>query len=82
MPCNHNVVSFRFCHASGDRTDTDFSTQFYADTRRRICVFEVMDKLSHILNGVNVVVRRRAYKPNAGRGMPYSSNCFIYLAAR
>ena len=48
-----------FCYTSCYRTNTSFRYQFYRDTCLRVCIFQVVDQLCQILDGVNIMMRRR-----------------------
>ena len=50
-----------------DRADTDFRDQLDADARFRVDVLEVVDQLCQILDGIDIVVRRRRDQADAGR---------------
>ena len=62
----HNVgVAFR--HACGDRADSDFGNQLDADARMVISVFEIMNQLRQIFDGLDIMVRRRRNQTDSGR---------------
>lgn len=51
----------------GDRADADLGDQLHVDAGDRVGVLEVVDQLSQVLDGVDVVVRRRRDEADAGR---------------
>ena len=69
-------------HASRNGSDANFSAKFDADTGLGIGVFEVMNELGHILDGVNIVVWWRADQADARRGVAQAGNVVVDLAAR
>ena len=54
----------------------------YGDARLRVGVFEVGDQLLQVLDGVDVVVRRRGDEPDAGRCLPALRDIADHLVAR
>src|SRR3954469_14240353 len=54
----------------GDRADTDLGDELDVDARIRVRVLQVMDELLEVLDGVDVVMRRRRDQPDARRGVP------------
>lgn len=54
----------------GDRADADLGDQLHVDAGRRVGVLEVVDQLSQVLDGVDVVVRRRRDEADARGGVP------------
>jgi len=69
-------------HARSDRAHTRFGHQFHCDASLRIDIFQVVDQLREIFNGINVVMRRRRNQPHAGDGVPQASNHFVHLVTR
>ncbi len=53
-------VGVRFGDARGDGADAGFGDELHADLGARVHFLEVVDELREILDGVDVVVRRRA----------------------
>ena len=41
------------------RSDTGFGNQFYGNTGTSVGIFQIIDQLRQILNGINIVMRRR-----------------------
>ncbi len=56
---DHHVIGLGLGHTGGHRTDTDFGHQLDRDRRAWVGVLQVVDQLGQILDGVDVVVRRR-----------------------
>ena len=52
-------------HAGGHRADADLGHQLHVDAGLRVGVLQVVDELLEVLDGVDVVVRRRADQPDA-----------------
>src|SRR6185437_12887704 len=63
-------VRVRLGNTRRDRTYADFRYQLDADARLAVGVLEVMDELRQILDGVDVVMRRRGDEADSRRGMP------------
>ena len=57
--------------ASGDSAHADFGDQLHADARVVVGVFQIVDELGQILDGINIVVRRRGNQTHAGGGMTH-----------
>ena len=60
----------RLGDAGGDRADADLGDQLDVDAGARVGVLQVVDELGEVLDGVDVVVRRRRDQADAGRGVP------------
>jgi len=56
---NHHMVSLAFGNTCGHRTDTDFRHQLDADICMRRNIFQVVNQLRQIFDGINIVVWRR-----------------------
>ncbi len=55
---NHHMVGLGFGHTGRDRAHTHFRHQLDRDGGARIDVFQVVNQLRQVFDGVNVVVRR------------------------
>ena len=55
-------------HAGGDGADAGLGHQLDRDQRLRVDLLEVEDQLGQILDGIDVVVRRRRNQGDAGHG--------------
>ena len=71
----------RFRDARGDRADADFGHQLDRDAGLRIDVFQIVDELRQILDGIDIVVRRRRDQPHAGDGMADARDGVIHFVA-
>ena len=63
-------VAVRLGDACGDRAHADLRDELHVHARLRVGVLQVVDELLDVLDGVDVVVRRRADEPDARRGVP------------
>jgi hypothetical protein len=55
--------------AGGDGADTDLGDELHADAGAAVGVFQIVDQLGEVLDGVDVVVRRRRDEADAGGGV-------------
>ena len=69
-------------NTSCDRSHTSFGYQFYRDPGVGVGVFQIIDQLRQILDGVNIVMRWRGDQGNTGGGMSGLRYPRIYLFAR
>ena len=65
VPGDQDDVGVRLGDAGGHRAHADLADQLGVDPRRRVGVLEVVDELGEVLDGVDVVVRRRGDQPDA-----------------
>ena len=75
VAADQHHVRVRLGHAGGDGADADFGHQLHADARVVVGVFQIVNQLRQVLDGINVVMRRRrnqARRP-AWRGAPWRS---------
>lgn len=56
---DQNVVSLGLSHTCGDDTDTGLRDELDRDSRAGAGALEIVNELLEILDGVDVVVRRR-----------------------
>ncbi len=66
-PDDQDDIRVRLRHARRDRADADFGDELHADARVAVGIFQVVDQLRQILDGVNVMVRRRRNQADARR---------------
>ena len=59
-----------FCDSGGDGSDSGPCDKFDADFSTRIDLFEVVDELGEVFDGVDIVMGRRANEGDAGGGVP------------
>ena len=69
-------------HPRGDRTHTHFRHQFHMHARFRVGILEVVDQLRQVLDGIDIMVRRRRDQAHPGRGMAHLGDPRIDLGAR
>ena len=72
-------VGMRFRHARGHRTHAHFRHQLHRNPRLRIDVLQIVDELRQILDGVNIVVRRRRDQPHPGNRMAHARDRLVHL---
>ncbi len=68
--------------AGGDGADADFGDELDGDARLRVDVLEVVDELRQILDGIDVVVRRRRDEADAGDGVAHPGDDSRRLCGR
>ena len=68
-------------HAGRDRADADFGHQLHADARLLVGVLQIVDQLRQVLDGIDVVVRRRRNQADARRGVAHLGDPGIDLCA-
>jgi hypothetical protein len=79
---NGDVVGHGLGDARGDRADADLGDELHRDVARRVDVLQVEDQLLQILDGIDVVMRRRRDKPHAGRGVAHLGDRGVDLVTR
>ena len=77
---NQNVIRVRLGHARGDGAHAHLGHELHTHTRGAVGVFEVVNELRQILDGINIVMRRRTDQAHAGSGVANARNGFIHLA--
>ena len=65
-----------------DHTHPNLTDKFDADTGGTICVFQIMNQLCQIFNGVDIVMRRWTDQTNARRAVPNPGNVGIHFPTR
>ena len=75
------MIRARLGNPGGNCANADFRAEFDADACLGVGVFQIMDQLGHILDGVNIMVGWRTDEPNPGRGMAQAGNIVVDLAA-
>ena len=70
QPEMSTTSGLRLGHAGRDGAHADRGDELDVDPRVLVGVLEVVDELLEVLDGVDVVVRRRADQPDARRGVP------------
>lgn len=67
VSADQDNVGTAFCHTCGNRSDTNLGYQLHVDIRARVGVLQVVNQLRQILDGINVMVRRRRDQTHARR---------------
>ena len=78
---DQNGIGVRFGYPRSNDPYSRFRHEFDVDARSRVGIFEVKNQLRQILNGINIVVRRRRNQAYPWCGMPYAANPFIHFMA-
>mmetsp|Transcript_5879 Transcript_5879/g.18047 ORF Transcript_5879/g.18047 Transcript_5879/m.18047 type:complete len:643 (+) Transcript_5879:3157-5085(+) len=81
MARDEHVVGVALDHARRNDADAVLRHQLDRDTRTRVGALEVVDELRQVLNGVDVVVRRRRDEADARRGVARLGNVALDLVA-
>ena len=76
---DQNGLCSGFCNTGSDRTDTSLGNQFYGNICILVCIFQVIDQLCQILDGVDIVVWRRRDQADSRCGMTGFCNPRINL---
>src|ERR1035438_7493766 len=74
-------VGMRFGDARGHRSDTHLGHQLDRDAGPRVDVLQIVNQLRQILDGVDVVVRRRRDEAYAGDGVAHARDGLIDFVA-
>ena len=69
-------------YTRGDRAHARFADEFHRNIRFPVGTLEVIDKLSQILNRIDVVVRRRRDQPHAGHRIAQFSDVLSHFVPR
>jgi hypothetical protein len=75
------VVGARLGNTGGNRADTDLGHEFDRHVGCRVDVLQVEDQLRQVLDGVDVVVRRRRDQADAGARVAQPRDQRVDLAA-
>jgi hypothetical protein len=79
---DQNVIGLGLGDTRGHNTDTNLRDKLDRDSRSRAGALQIVDQLLKILNGVNIVVRRRRDKTDARGRVTGASNGLGHLVAR
>src|SRR5690606_36919397 len=66
---NHNVIGLGFGNTGSHSAYTHFGHQLHRDIRLGVHVFQVVNQLGQIFDGVNVVVGRGRNQAHTGDGV-------------
>ena len=69
VAADQDLVGSALGHTGGDGADTGLADQLDRHARAGVGVLKIEDKLRQVLDGVDVVVRRRRDQADAGRGL-------------
>ena len=75
------MIGARLDHPGGNGADADGGAELDADPCFGVAVLEVVDELRDVLDGVDVVMRRRTDEPDPGRGVADPGDVVVHLAA-
>ena len=81
VAADQNLVGSALGHAGGDGADAGLADQLDRHARAGVGVLKVKDQLCQVLDGVDVVVRRRRDQADAGRGLTDLGNPGVDLPA-
>ncbi len=81
MPGDDHMISLGLGHPGGHRAHAAFSHQLDADGRAGIGVFQIVDELGQVFDGIDVVVRRRRDKAHARHRVAQHADVLGHLAA-
>ncbi len=81
VAANENAIRVAFGDPGRDSADAGRRHQFDRHLGVRVGVLEIKNKLSQILNGVNVVMRRRRDQTDAGCAVTCFRNGGVHLVA-
>jgi len=70
-----------FGHPCGDRTDADLGNELHMHARARIGILEIVDELSQILDGIDIVVRRWRDESDTGRRVAHLRDRRVHLVS-
>ena len=82
VPGDEHHVGVCLGHARCNGAHAVLGDQLDVHARRRVRVLQVVDQLSKVLDGVDVVVRRRRDEADTGRGVPYLGHPRVHLVPR
>ena len=78
---NGDVIGAAFGDARRHRADAHFRHQLDGDARLAIGAFQVADQLGQILDGINIVMRRRRNQAHARGGVAHLGDMLIHFIA-
>ena len=81
VSADQHHIAMPFGDAGGNGANAHFGHQLDMDAGVGVDVFEVVDQLRQILNGIDVVVGRRRNKFHAGGSMAHPADVFVHLVA-
>lgn len=81
VSADENHIRATLGHARGHGAHARFCHQLDADARLAVGVFQVVNQFGQILDGVDIMMRRRRDQPYARCGMPRFGDPGIHLFA-
>jgi hypothetical protein len=81
MPRDQDHVRVCLGDTRRNRAHTHFGDEFHRNARPGIHVLQIVNELRQILDGIDVVVRRRRDEPDTRDGMPNARDRFVHLVA-
>ena len=76
VAADENMIRLGLGDPGRDRPDSHLAHQFHAETRAAgLDVLQVVNELRQVLDGINVMMRRRRNKPDAGRTVADKWRC-------
>ena len=82
VSADEDHVGLTLGHAGRDGAHAHLGHQLDVDAGPVVGALEVVDQLRQVLNGIDVVMRRRRDEPHAGGGLPHARDLFEDLVAR
>ena len=82
MAGDQDMIGMCLRYASSDCAHANFGYEFHADTSTWIGVFQVVDQLCEIFDGIDIVMRRRANESDTWSRVTNPRNGVINLATR
>ncbi len=81
VSADQNHVGMSLGHARSHGSDADFGHELHRNARAGIRIFQVVNKLRQIFDGIDVVVRRRRDQAHARYGMPHARDEVVDFVA-
>ncbi len=81
VTADQNDIGMSLGHARRHRAHARFGHQLDGNAGLRIHVLQVVDKLRQVLDGIDIVMRRRRDQSHAGDGVPHAGDDFIHLVS-
>ena len=82
MTRNLDHIGIGLGHTSRDRPDPNFSNQLHTDRGFGMHLVQIVDELSQIFNGIDVVVGRRRNQRHSSLAVTQPSDVLIHLWPR
>ena len=79
---DQDMIGVRLGHARGNGAHTHLRHQLDADARIGVRILQIVNELGEILDGVDVMVRRRTDEPHPRRGVADPRDGLVHLASR